>query len=1781
MSRHHVYSRLILIHFFFMTLLNDAYHLRFTTHPKPFLEIQRRSFLYFLNQGLSREFSLYEIMEPKKRQDPKQDSKQNSKRKSKRNSKRAFKQRFSGKPNLYEGIVSGRQQQQSAKNGSKDDCKSGSKDGSKRNLKLASKQTPYLKFHHAHYRLQQPKRTVRQCVLRRKSYSAGLFMPVELVHGIEHQHKSVPVPPKTVLWFKMLDLPLMTKSGHFIMNGVTRVILNQVVRSPGIHFQKTPKSRGRHVFHADFIAQRGTWLRLEAHEKEKTVSVNFKTWKKIPIITFLYTFGLPSHILNIYLDCFRNPRLKQPIHGQVQNVSNLDELLLGGFQTTIDKPRASRLEAAGLPEGAKISRYGTELFNLAPKTRYVRQRRISKGEHADLYDPIHLFRVVEENLKEFISQRFFNLKTYDLSLNGRWKLNKSLGLCISPLETRLTANDVLFGVLYLLQCVNGTKTLSDIDDLQNRNVKSVSTLLQNQLSAGLFEFEEKMADALFDFVAQSKPKRKLNRKILKSKTQQGKGMPRILTQLSKIDNQEVNQSFRTFFGTNPLSQFLDETNALAELTHKRRLSSLGLGGITRETATMAVRSIHPTHYGRICPIETPEGKNAGLVNSLTTYGQLNDHGLIETPFLKTYKGYVINDENPMGFSSVQETRLNIASGDLPRTTYQLLPKQNVAARMHRDYKKVTRSEVDVIAITPTQMVSVATSLIPFLEHNDGNRALMGSNMQRQAVATLHASRPIVGTGFESRTVANVGTSLQAESAGLVAYVDGQKINVYHPRQRPFFVPSPGFKPTLASFDFAKHKQRKRVNSLQTNLSEGLRRVSNATLFFRPLPTLRMAKNASFMHCYNSVNRGFSFKVSADRKRFTNKYLYATILFGLMRQPFDKNNQISNGVVPTLNQRETKRSMFGFSNYEARSTLTRHQFNQILNNRLVDGALKNATFQSVLTLIKTNVTGLLTTDDSRFDVNQAATCSFDANLRRLKHCHSLRQLGAKRDPFESAFKPQSPLLTNPYRLKKVHNIALTLTQLAGLSMGVSAFTTSPTRDILKGKLFYPLRKPCLQERPRGSSESPGFQQRQAERRLYPHLHVMQEQSLQANREAKKLGLKQTYFLEQVNRSNQETYRVQRPRVKPGQWVQKGDLLAENVSSCHGELSVGQNLFVGYTPWEGYNFEDAILISQRLVSNDIMTSLHIERYEITAHDTVHGHEEITRNELPMAHFHDSWSQLDERGIVKPGSWVKKGDTLVGRVTPIKPKSFSRYEVLLFTVLQRYDLDFRETSLVLPHGEGYVIHVEVIKNTKALSNVQKKPKRRRSTKKSALEKTLKPRLQGYLKRQQRSSLFPYAVKKAKRHKLKSRGLLLQRRRSSIKADSKLKLANANGVKNNMFSMQVHLKKAVLKRAVLRNAYRGKNRNPVSVSKHFFFSSYRAWFDADLNKQTPLAKRCQRFCIFDASTRLPYVYLMNHNQTALPLPSRPFEGFKIDKQCTLTNDKFKAAKNQEQVQKDAVRYGRVYVYVAHKRKIQVGDKLSGRHGNKGIVSRILPSESMPYLPDGTPLDVVLNPLGVPSRMNVGQIFECLLGLAGAYLNQNYKLQPFDEIYGCEASRSLVYAKLYEARLKTRQNWLFDPNFPGKVRLFDGRTGQCFEQPVTVGKAYILKLIHLVDEKIHARATEPYSLITQQPLRGRAKNGGQRVGEMEVWALEGFGASYTLQEILTFKSDDMVNRKYIKKAIGANVKFSYGTPESFRVLMRELQGLCLQLTMNRRGPAFKSKKINATFCHRVSYDES
>lgn len=1031
-----------------------------------------------------------------------------------------------------------------------------------------------LHFLGNNYKLKEPKYSVEESKRRDSTYAVQMYVPTRLLNKETGDIKEQEV--------FIGDLPLMTDRGTFIINGAERVIVNQIVRSPGVYYKSEIDKNGRRTYSASLIPNRGAWLKFET-DRNDLVWVRIDKTRKLSAQVLLKALGLSD---NEIFDALRHPEY---------------------FQKTIEKEGQFSEEEALM-----------ELY-----------RKLRPGEPPTVLGG-----------QQLLDSRFFDPKRYDLGKVGRYKLNKKLRLSAPDTMRVLTPGDILAAIDYLINLEYDIGSIDDIDHLGNRRVRSVGELLQNQVRVGLNRLERIIRERMTVSDAE------------------------VLTPASLVNPKPLVAAIKEFFGSSQLSQFMDQTNPLAELTHKRRLSALGPGGLTRERAGFAVRDIHPSHYGRICPIETPEGPNAGLIGSLATHARVNLYGFLETPFRPVENGKVRFDVPPVYMTADEEDDLRTATGDVPLDENGYIKGPQVPVRYRQDWTTTSPEQVDYVAVSPVQIVSVATSMIPFLEHDDANRALMGSNMQRQAVPLLKPERPLVGTGLEAQAARDSGMVIVSRTDGEVVYVDATEIRV-------------------------------RVNSQ-----------------------------------WSIVSGQYSF--------------------------------------------------------------TKQQ----------------------------------TTDNEQ----------------------------------QTTDKPQ---------------------------------------------------------------------------------------------EIK-------YTLSKYQRSNQDTCLNQKPLVRIGEKVVAGQVLADGSSTEGGELALGQNIVVAYMPWEGYNYEDAILISERLVQDDIYTSIHIEKFEIEARQTKLGPEEITR-EIPNV-GEDALRQLDEQGIIRIGAWVEAGDILVGKVTPKGESDQPPEEKLLRAIFGEKARDVRDNSLRVPNGEkGRVVDVRLFT------------------------------------REQGDELPPGA---------------------------------------NMV---------------------------------------------------------------------------------------------------------------------------VRVYVAQKRKIQVGDKMAGRHGNKGIISRILPAEDMPYLADGSPVDIVLNPLGVPSRMNVGQVFECLLGWAGHNLGVRFKMTPFDEMYGEETSRRLVHGKLQEARDETGRDWVYNPDNAGKIMVYDGRTGEPFDCAITVGVAYMLKLVHLVDDKIHARSTGPYSLVTQQPLGGKAQQGGQRFGEMEVWALEAFGAAYTLQELLTVKSDDMQGRN---EALNAIVKGKAiprpGTPESFKVLMRELQSLGLDIAVHK-----------------------
>ena len=1015
------------------------------------------------------------------------------------------------------------------------------------------------------------------------------------------------------------QIPILTAQGHFIINGSPRVVVSQLIRNPGVYFSSTfHRPTLTKLYQASFISNQGSWLRLE-YDPKGYLWAKLNKLKKVPIFIFLRAIGLPKRKMAKILKFKYKGIEESELSLNLRFFENQDN---DEFIRAFASPYFYNQEDKNSTFDALLAYYSC----------------IYPERYSD--DPIRIRGLLEKDL--------FNFKRYDLGIEGRRQLNHKLQMQKDPTDTVLRPEDILVAVKYIinLKCCNIGEE-DDVDHLKHRRVRPVGELVQKQLRIGLRQLEINIERKLEDQKYKQISRRFLNR------------------------SRPFAKVLQSFFGSSPLSQYMDQTNPLAELTHKRRLTCLGPGGLKKDHASILVREIHPSHYGRVCPIETPEGLNAGLVNSLATYSTRNNEGFLMTPLHRVLSGK--KQTAITRLAPRQEELYFISPGDLSLSSKNEIIDKLVPMRIQQNFENNKKTQIDFMGVSPIQMMSVGTSLIPFLEHNDANRALMASNMQRQAVPLLQVESPIVRTGLEGKTARDSRRTRITKSSGIVTFVSNEKISI------------------------------------------------------QPIP-----------------------------------------------------------------------------------------------------------------------------ESEEFYV--------------------------KAKPLRSKSSPTNVTLTPP---------------------NVAHHTPG---------------------------DSSGFR---------------------TNRKSET----QSYMLNNYMRSNQDTYLHERPVVKKHEILNKGDLLADNTSTNCGELALGTNLLIAYMPWEGYNFEDAIIISERLVFEGVYSHIHIEKYEMTLRTTFEISEKIARD-FPGHRFNKS--RLDGNGIIKYGSWVEGNDVLIGKALKRKKSQhFSPYKNLLLAI----------------YG--------------------KKP-------------------------------------------------------------------------------------------------------------------------SDLDPRIDTSVRTKK----DSRGRVIGIYSRDQNRV-----------FRI--------------------------------YVAQIKKIRLGDKISGRHGNKGILSKIVAKEDMPFLQDGTPVDMILSPLGVPSRMNIGQILESLLGLAGKVLHEHYKLMPFDEMYGEQTSRGFVYKKLYEARRKTNKKWLFNPNFPGKSYVFDGRTGNSFEQPVTVGYSYMLKLIHIVDKKMHARAIGPYATVTQQPLRGKKNRGGQRMGEMEVWALEGFGAAYTLQEILTLKSDDRLGRnKLYKSLITGNSVPRWNTSESTKLLIRELNALCLHIKL-------------------------
>ena len=1288
------------------------------------------------------------------------------------------------------------------------------------------------------FRLEKPKFDVDECRQRDLTYSSSLKPTLRLVvYDIDVENNTKQILSAKEQEVYMGDIPLMTPSGTFVINGVERVVVNQMHRSPGVFFDhdkgKTHAS-GKFLFNCRIIPNRGSWLDFEYDAKD-LLYFRIDRKRKLPITTFLYALGYSrKEILDIFYNFktfnfseekklwitkFDPNDYKRPIKLRTDLINSKDKKVVLKKGSKINFIIAKKLFDEGLNNIAFTSDYfigkyiKNDLSNPLTKEIFLKSGSLINEENLDKIlkfnvstfeipdiDPVtkgsylidtlnmdknesnqeainDIYKVLRPGepptfdiAKEIFNNLFFKSERYDLSEVGRVKLNNKLHLKCNDDVTILRNDDIIAIIKHMLELKDGKGEVDDIDHLGNRRVRSVGELVENQFRIGILRMERAIKEKMSTLLEVES------------------AMPQDL-----INPRPITTVLKDFFATSQLSQFMDQTNPLAEITHKRRVSALGPGGLTRERAGFEVRDVHPTHYGRICPIETPEGPNIGLINSLATYSRVNKYGFIESPYRKVENSVV--KEQIEYLSAIDEEKYTIAQANTQIDKDGNFVEELISCRKALNFILAKPESVEYIDVSPKQLVSVAASLIPFLENDDANRALMGSNMMRQAVPLIKPESPLVGTGIERDVALDSGVTIVAKRDGVIDKIDGKRIVV---------------------------------------------------------------------------------------------------------KAFEKD------------------------------------------------------------LSKSGV------------------------------------------------------------------------------------------DI--------------------------------------------------------------YNLFKFQKSNQNTTINQKPLVKVGDVIKKGDIIADGPATKLGELALGKNITVAYMPWLGYNFEDSILISERCVTDDVFTSIHIEEYELMTRDTKLGTEEITRD-IPNI-SEESLRNLDESGIVYIGAEVKAGDILVGKVTPKGDSISNPEEKLLRSIFGEKATDVRDSSLKMPPGSsGIVVDVKVFnrhgiekdeRSTAIERSEIESVQEDKSVEEEILERNIKIRIQEMSKNKKLSENFK---------KFKSQDIL---------ASDELKEINLN----DLWKLNFDNKKTDNDLKILKDQYTNLK---MDIKERF---------------EDKVSK------IQQGDDLLPNVLKM------------------------------------------------IKVFVAVKRSLKPGDKMAGRHGNKGVISKIVPAEDMPYMENGKPVDVVLNPLGVPSRMNVGQILETHLGWAcselGEKINQIVK-QHNDikkrDILIRDILKKVYDKNIYEEKIKPLQGKEFDElartmssgipvstpvfdgasvddvtallklaqlPFSGQTNLWDGRTGEKFDRKVTVGIIYMLKLHHLVEDKIHARSTGPYSLVTQQPLGGKAQLGGQRFGEMEVWALEAYGAAYTLQEMLTVKSDDVAGRtKVYETIVKGDDKFESGVPESFNVLVNEIKSLGLDIDLN------------------------
>ena len=1196
------------------------------------------------------------------------------------------------------------------------------------------------------YYIDPPRWTIEDCLERGLTYSVPLKAKLKL-YCTDPDHEDFDTVIQDVF---LGSIPYMTDKATFVINGAERVVVSQLHRSPGVFFGQSLHANGTKLYSARIIPFKGSWIEF-ATDINNVMYAYIDRKKKLPVTTLLRAIGFESdkdilEIFNLAEEVKVNKtNLKKAIGRKLAA-----RVLKSWIEDFVDEDTGEvvsieRNEVVIDRETVLEQEHIDQIIESGAQTILIHREDANQSDYSIIYntlqkDPsnsekeavLYIYRQLrnadpadDASAREIINNLFFSDKRYDLGDVGRYRINKKLGLT-TDMEVRvLTKEDIIEIIKYLIELINSKADVDDIDHLSNRRVRTVGEQLMNQFAVGLARMSRTIRERM---------------NVRDNE---------VFTPIDLINAKTISSVINSFFGTNALSQFMDQTNTLAEITHKRRLSALGPGGLSRDRAGFEVRDVHYTHYGRLCPIETPEGPNIGLISSLCVYAKINDLGFIETPYRKVKDGKVdFSSEGLVSLTAEEEEGKIIAQGNAEVNAEGVLSDNKIKARQDADYPVVEPSQVELMDVSPQQIASIAAALIPFLEHDDANRALMGSNMMRQAVPLVRSEAPVVGTGIEAQLARDSRTQITAEGPGVVDFVDATTIRILYDR----------------------------------------------------------------------------------------------------------------------------------------------------------------------------------TPDEEFV------------------------------SFESALKE--------------------------------------------------------------------------------------------------------YIIPKWRKTNQNMTIDLRPICSKGQRVDKGDILTEGYATENGELALGRNLLVAYMPWKGYNYEDAIVLNERVVREDLLTSVHVEEFSLEVRETKRGMEELT-SDIPNV-SEEATKDLDENGIIRVGARVEPGDILIGKITPKGESDPSPEEKLLRAIFGDKAGDVKDASLkASPSLKGVVI------KNKLFSRVVK-------TRSSKLaDKALLPKIDDEFE-QKVNGLKDILIKKLL---TLTDGKVSQGVKDFMGADLIPKGAIFTAA--NFSSMDYTV-------VQLSNWTNDEHANGMIRDLILNFLKIYKELDAELKRK--------KFAITIGDE----------------LPSGIIQMAKV--------------------------------YIAKKRKIGVGDKMAGRHGNKGIVSRIVRQEDMPFLADGTPVDIVLNPLGVPSRMNIGQIFEAVLGRAGRKLGIKFATPIFDG-----------------ATLDDLNTWTDKAGLPryGKTVLFDGGTGEQFDQPATVGVTYMLKLGHMVEDKMHARSIGPYSLITQQPLGGKAQFGGQRFGEMEVWALEGFGAAHVLQEILTIKSDDVVGRSKAYEAIVKGEPMpTPGIPESLNVLLHELRGLGLSINL-------------------------